>query len=162
MHKLLAGSLPRLERDLVLEAEYAEAKTRRALHSLDDLGHWPDGLAERFTRRVGLIRGWADRPDGSLWASFDLSLVSSWVDGSGVDEHTKVEEPEFWAMKTAHKTWGGRFPDHMKLSDFDLNLFTVLGAPVDVNGLWDLDDSGTRVRVDMYPYKGERGIGLWS
>jgi hypothetical protein len=158
MHQLL----DRIERDETLEAEYAAAKAQRAITDLGDLSAWPDGLAERFTRRLDLIRSWSACDSSGLWGGFKLRLVSSWVDGSGVDELTEKEEPEFWQLKMAHKTWGGRFSSKMKLSDFDLNLFTVLGAPVATTGLWDLDDNGIRVRVDMYPFKGERGIDLWQ
>lgn len=156
-----ASGLEVIIRDSQLEKEYKLAKQERSIVGVseNDLSHWPIGLAERFTRRIDIIKQWAPTDDG-LWSSFDLKLVSSWVDGAGVDEFTKEEEPEFWNLKKAHKTWMGRFPNKMKLSDFDINIYSVLGKPIDVSGLWDLDDNGVRVRVDLYPAKGERGISI--
>lgn len=149
-----------LTRDLILESEYAFAKQARAIVDLNDLSHWPEGLAERFTRRIEIIRSWGSSEENSLWSNFELRLVSSWIDGSGVDEFTHQEEPDFWELKTAHKTWGGRFPEKMKHSDFDINIHSILGTSVSVTGLWDLDDQGQQVRIDVYPSKGERSITL--
>lgn len=151
-------TFPVITRDPVIEAEYAAAKAERALLSLDDISRWPDGLQERFTRRLDIVRKDCDVKFGEF---FYCKLVSSWIEGAGVDEFTEQEEPEFWKLKASHKTWQNRYPGRMKVSDFDINVYTKLNdESIKLRGLWDLDDNGVQVRVDLYVHKGERGLRI--
>lgn len=160
---MIPAALPsgayRISRDPVLEAEYATAKAARAIGSLTDLSMWPDGLAERFTQRLEIVKKSVSSMFGD---AFVFALTSSWVQGSGIDEYTHTEEPEFFELKKRRRTWDGRFinKNRTKNSDYDVNIFYRFGYPdhlesLKVQALWDIMHKKFCVRIDVYPYKNE-------
>lgn len=147
-----------VHRDVEIEAQYLEARSRRAIASLKALEHLGP-LGRRLERRLEVIEA-ALRIRLGGW--FDIYLVSSWVDGSGIDKLTEEEEPEFWELKQQRKTWGGIYPDEFKISDYDINVFSSVNKePVDLRAIFDLHDPcvpGDLMRVHIYPSKGEHGV----
>lgn len=149
---------PIVERDPVLVAEYKAAKTERSIQSFEEINKWPDGLQERFTRRLEIASSFAHQLLGTL---FETYLVSSWVEGSGVDEFTEFEEPEFWDLKYRYRTWDGRALRRHKFSDYDINTFLKYSNEnMRFQGLWLLKDNDFEFKLDLYPCKGERKILL--
>lgn len=147
-----------VEPDRALLAEYESAKEQRKLLSLDDISKWPTGLQERFSARLEQITSRLDVQFGNF---FSLCMVSSWVDGSGIDANTEFEEPEFWDLKKRKRTWNGRYPDEFKVSDYDFNVFTAAhDAPMSFRALIEFSDRNGAFKAHIYPPKGENRIRL--
>jgi len=152
------NGFPLVSRDSAKESEYRRIKLSRQIESFQDIVSWPIGLQERFLRRISLV----SRELRHLYGNAaKYKLVSSWVDGCGIDEGTEKEEPYFYSLKKDHKTWGGRHPESFKLSDFDINMFSADGIrPISISDSFIILDDDFEFKVDMYISKGERGIWL--
>lgn len=151
-----------IERDPLLLKRYEAAKVKRAIYDIYELSHLPRGLQKRLRKNLDRVYESISREFGNFFVPY---LVSSWVDGSGIDSKTEVEEPEFWELKRRKKTWDNVFPEKsFKVSDFDINIYTAHGdAPMAFRALYEIEGGNKEtIKIHVYPPKGERRILLYK
>jgi len=136
--------------DKDIESRYKYRKSLRELYTLEE---------------AKLKYGWKlEEVKETLFKYFGQALkyylVSSTVDGGYIEPEDKINDFDWWQTKflwRAHKKERFKNNKRIKYSDFDINISFINGEPANYSG-GILTESG--LKIDLYPYKGERGILL--
>jgi hypothetical protein len=131
--------------DPEIEHIYKEAKKKREIFTLKE-------AQDRYGWKLEEVKETLFKYFGQALMYY---LVSSTVDGGFVQPEDSFE----WKMLKfgwrQHKKEVFKNDKHIKYSDFDINVSFLDGSPASYKG-GVVTPSG--LKIDMYPYKGERGI----